>query len=57
MSGLAGCSPSPIGPELGAILAGTAAEPFLAEGVTRRFDSMRSFSGDAMSALEYVVAA
>lgn len=39
--------------ELRAMLAGTAAEPFLAEGATRLFDSVRSSSGDAMSALEY----
>ena len=39
--------------ELRTMLAGTAAEPFLAEGATRLFDSVRSSSGDAMSALEY----
>lgn len=39
--------------ELRPMLAGTAAEPFLAEGATRLFDSVRSSSGDAMSALEY----
>ncbi|TPG48203.1 type IV secretion system DNA-binding domain-containing protein [Sphingomonas glacialis] len=43
--------------ELRAMLAGTAAEPFLAEGATRLFDSVRSSSGDAMSALEYAASA
>lgn len=43
--------------ELRTMLAGTAAEPFLAEGVTRPFDSVRSSSGDAMSALGYAASA
>ena len=43
--------------ELRTMLAGTAAEPFLAEGATRLFDSVRSSSGDAMSALEYAASA
>ena len=43
--------------ELRSMLAGTAAEPFLAEGATRLFDSVRSSSGDAMSALEYAASA
>jgi len=43
--------------ELRTLLAGTAAEPFLAEGATRLFDSVRSSSGDAMSALEYASSA
>lgn len=44
-------------PEPRTMLAGTAAEPFLAEGATRLFDSVRSSSGDAMSALEYAASA
>ena len=43
--------------ELRTMLAGTAAEPFLAEGATKLFDSVRSSSGDAMSALEYASSA
>lgn len=43
--------------ELRTLLAGTAAEPFLAEGATRLFDSVRSSSGDAMSALEHASSA
>ena len=43
--------------ELRTMLAGTAAEPFLAEGATRLFDSVRSSSRDAMSALEYAASA
>ena len=43
--------------ELRTMLAGTAAEPFLAEGATRLFDSVRSSSGDAISALEYAAGA
>lgn len=40
--------------ELQILLQGTSAEPFLAEGATRLFDSVRSSTGDALNALEYV---
>ena len=36
------------------LLAGTAAEPFLADGAVKLFDNLRSSSGDALKALEYV---
>jgi hypothetical protein len=40
--------------ELQILLGGTSAEPFLAEGATRLFDNVRSSTGDALNALEYV---
>ena len=40
--------------ELQILLQGTSAEPFLAEGATRLFDNVRSSTGDALNALEYV---
>ena len=40
--------------ELKILLAGTAAEPFLADGAVKLFDNLRSSSGDALKALEYV---
>ncbi len=40
--------------ELAVLLAGTAAEPFLAQGASKLFDSVRSSTGDALNALEYV---
>jgi type IV secretory pathway TraG/TraD family ATPase VirD4 len=40
--------------ELRALLAGTAAQPFLEKDNSRMFDSMRSVTSSAVSALEYV---
>lgn len=40
--------------ELQILLAGTSAEPFLAEGAAKLFDNVRSSTGAALNALEYV---
>ncbi len=43
-------------PELRALTAGTAAQPFLDEHNSRMFDSIRSVTSSAVGALEYVAA-
>ncbi len=40
--------------ELQILLQGTAAEPFLADGAVKLFDNVRSSTGSALNALEYV---